>query len=151
MDDIEALSRSASGQHFFAGDHSGNVYRFEILDDGEMTNAAQFPGHIQACVSIAADATGSYLLTGSWDGTARFWELAATPTGIPKFLSLGGANGRVNGAAFAATDKWIAVATDDGSILLWETDRCRLILHATGGALPAAKSPIQAARPVLIR
>jgi WD40 repeat protein/serine/threonine protein kinase len=145
-DHIESLIRAPSGATFFAGDSVGNVYRFDISNDGTVDGPAQFSGHIHACRALATDTTGAYLLTGSWDRTARFWELPSAPGSVPLSLALGGANGRVNAVAFVDHDKWLAVATEDGSIFLWDVAVCRLILHATGGALPITKPAVQAYR-----
>jgi WD40 repeat protein len=135
---IESLVRDATGRYLFLGDAGGNAFRYEWKEDGTAANPLRLVGHLAACVAIAVAADASYCVTGSWDGTARFWDFSTGSDQPPVSLVLGGEHGGVQEVAVGGGE-WVAAATKDGSVLLWEVDLCRLILQATGGDRPTRK------------
>ena len=59
---------------------------------------------------------GSWLATGSNDGTVRIWDAA---TGQER-ATLTGHTGRVKAVAVAPDGSWLASGSDDGTVRIWD-------------------------------
>lgn len=72
---VTALATNATGTHYFTGCKDAVVRVF----DAQHNLIAQLKGHDKAVTSLAyADGgkDGEFLISGSWDGTAKIWRLA---------------------------------------------------------------------------
>jgi WD40 repeat protein len=59
-----------------------------------------------------------WLVTGSFDHTARLWDLRAKdPTANPVVLR--GHDGEVNAVAISADNRWVVTGSDDKPTRLW--------------------------------
>jgi WD40 repeat protein len=142
-DVLEVLAIDTSGKQVLVGDTLGNITRVELTAAGELKNPVRLTGHVGSCVAIAIAPDSTYCVTGSFDQTARLWDLSEDNKKVPPSLSLTSRNDSVNAVAVSSDGKWIATATADGTVLLWNLGRCRLILKVTGGDMPQTKAPTQ--------
>lgn len=76
-------------------------------------------GHGSCVTSIALSADGRWLASGSWDNTARLWDLTSDITAIKSFV-LRGHDEWVLDVAFSPNSNWLATAGDDNDIRLWD-------------------------------
>ena len=74
-------------------------------------------GHTGLISSIALTPDGKWALTGSEDGTARFWDLG-NPTASPRVLS--GHTGTIYSVALTPDGKWALTGSDDKTVRLWD-------------------------------
>ncbi|MGE0756988.1 MAG: WD40 repeat domain-containing serine/threonine protein kinase [Pirellulaceae bacterium] len=143
-DALESLALDPSGTQLFVGDLHGNVTRFELAADGQLLRKVSFiPAHADACVAIAIAGDGTFCVTGSTDHTARLWDLAPTDKPSPPSLALVGKHGPLTAVTVSPDQRWIACATSEGYVLLWDVARCRMILQATGGTILAPQETPQ--------
>jgi WD40 repeat protein len=75
-----------------------------------------FRGHTDIVTGVAFSPDGKTLLTASWDGTARLWEVT-TGKEIRQFL---GHTGTVFGAAFSPDGKYVITSGADRTARLWD-------------------------------
>jgi WD40 repeat protein len=69
----DILDIALSGEHIAVASLSGNVL---ILNAGTGELLALLRGHTARVSSVEFGPGGTWLLSGSWDGTARIWDLA---------------------------------------------------------------------------
>ncbi len=79
---------------------------------------ATFAGHTDAVVSVAFSRDGSKLLSASYDGTARLWDVATPASPLVTFR--GHDDGKiVRSARFSPDEQRIVTASDDGQAIVW--------------------------------
>ncbi len=75
--------------------------------------------HAGAVVALAVTPDGRWLATGSRDGTARLWDLAAAdPGAAPRVLP--GHPGGVTALLIGGGGRWLATAGADGGVRQWD-------------------------------
>jgi WD40 repeat protein len=74
-------------------------------------------GHTGEVTSVAFSPDGKRVVTGSFDHTARVWDLSGGP---PAATVLGGDGGRVWSVAFGPDGKRVATGSDDGMARVWD-------------------------------
>jgi hypothetical protein len=74
-----------------------------------------FEGHTSAVVAVAFDASGKRAVSGSWDGTARVWELE----GNAESRVLKGHTDRVRAVALDGEGKQAVSGSDDNTVRVW--------------------------------
>ncbi|MBV1856650.1 hypothetical protein KUA19_41755 [Catellatospora sp. NEAU-YM18] len=97
-------------------------------------------GHVNSVESCAVSPDGRFIVTGSWDGTARVWNAA---DGQPRHI-LTGHNGRVGTCAVSPDGRFIVTASDDGSARVWDAAAGQLLrelLGHTDSVVSCAVSP----------
>ena len=67
---------------------------------------------------LAFSSSGKFLVSGSYDNTARVWDVATGKT----MQILKGHNGTVKGVAFSPDEKRIATSSTDKRLMLWEVE-----------------------------
>ena len=97
-----------------AGEDAGFVVRLWDLDTGK--EVRRFAGHTDRVAGLAVSADGRRLLTGSWDGTVRFWD---GDTGQALWASP--ANEGVWCVALTADGRRALSGDDAGNVRLWDT------------------------------
>jgi WD40 repeat protein len=81
-------------------------------------------GHSDAVTSVAVNADGVTLASGSADGTIRLWDLRTyEPIGEP----LAGHENEVLSVAFSPDGKTLASGSADGTIILWDVNMQQMI------------------------
>jgi WD40 repeat protein len=76
-------------------------------------------GHDGPVRAVAISADNRWLVTGSWDKTARLWDLSAKdPAANPVMLR--GHNGSVKAVAISADNRWLVTGSWDKTARLWD-------------------------------
>jgi WD40 repeat protein len=78
-------------------------------------------GHKGGVGAVAVAPDGSWLASGSWDGTVRIWDVA---TGRERAILEGHTN-FVSAVAVAPDGSWLASGSWDNSVRVWETGPAR--------------------------
>jgi len=75
-------------------------------------------GHGGPIKAVAISSDNRWLVTGSWDGTARLWDLTApNPAAAP--IVLRGHKGRINAVAISPDNHWLLTGSADNTARLW--------------------------------
>ncbi|MBF0189364.1 MAG: hypothetical protein HQL50_15685, partial [Magnetococcales bacterium] len=124
----------------FAGD-----YAIRIRDIADGTIRTIMEGHQKPVTSLALDADGCTLMSGSEDATVRVWE---THTGDP-VRTLDGHDGPVNGVALThSPDHALSVCGDrfarENSLRLWNLNTGRCLRTFTGHDEPVRSVAVSA-------
>lgn len=111
-----AIAMSATGRIAVAGDKLGRGYPI-VIQHADGSNPIRLTGHTDYIDALAFDSDGTHLVSGSWDGTARIWDLktrrSRTIDADPKM---------VRWVAFSDDGKRVVTAGDDGTIRIWPVD-----------------------------
>jgi WD40 repeat protein len=98
--------------------------RYAMLAAAASPGIAAFIGHTDRVHSVAFSPDGSILVTGSYDGTVRLWDVAThRQIGAP----LAGHDGQVYSVAFSRDGKTVASGADNGLVRLWDVATHRQI------------------------
>jgi len=75
-------------------------------------------GHDDGVDAVAISPDNRWVVTGSWDKTARLWELnAKNPAAEPVILR--GHDGPVDAVAISPDSRWVVTGSRDGTARLW--------------------------------
>ena len=97
-------------------------------------------GHTDRVNSAVFSPDGKFVVTVSWDGTARVWE-ANTGQSVAE---LRGHTNNVRSAAFSPDGKFVVTASDDDTARVWEASTGRSLVELrghTGYVISAVFSP----------
>ncbi len=115
-DYVFALAFSPDGTKLAIGTNDQpNYLKIRDLQTGE---TRQLPGHTNTIVSVVYSKDGRKLLTSSYDGTARLWDLTTGRV----LQSLRGHDWWVWSAAFDPDEKRIVTASQDGTAVVWDAE-----------------------------
>ncbi len=89
-------------------------------------------GHSGEITDVAFAADGSYLLTGSKDGTARLWD-AQTGQHVQTFT---GHKAAVSSVTFSSDGAYVLTGSADGTARLWDTKTGRQLRQFSGHNAP---------------
>jgi WD40 repeat protein len=96
--------------------HPSDQDRYAMLAAASRPGIASLTGHTDRVHAVAFSPDGHTLLSGSYDGTARLWDVAThRQIGVP----LNGHDGEVYSVAFSPNGKVVATGADDGMVRLW--------------------------------
>jgi WD40 repeat protein len=104
--------------------HPSDQDRYAMLAAASRPGIASLTGHTDRVHAVAFSPDGHTLLSGSYDGTARLWDVAThRQIGVP----LNGHDGEVYSVAFSPNGNVVATGADDGMVRLWEVATHRQI------------------------
>jgi WD40 repeat protein len=76
-------------------------------------------GHQSGVTAVAFSPDSRWVATGSWDRTARLWDLKARdPAAQPVVLE--GHDGSVTAVAFSPDNRWVVTGSEDHTARLWD-------------------------------
>src|SRR5262249_39822367 len=101
-------------------------------------------GHTGYCVALDFSRDGTWLASGSRDGTAILWSVGSwhpaqtlrNPDPATSFSATG--RGMVDDVAFAPDGKTLAMASREGSVLLWDVASGNLLATLKGHSSAAS-------------
>ena len=103
--------------------HPSDQDRYAMLAAASRPGIASLTGHTDRVHSVAFSPDGRTLLSGSYDGTARLWDVATRrQIGAP----LNG-HGEVYSVAFSPNGNVVATGAEDGMVRLWDVATYRQI------------------------
>jgi WD40 repeat protein/serine/threonine protein kinase len=114
---VFAAAFSPDGRHLAAGtNHSPAYLQIFDIQTGQPTGIT-LRGHGDAVLSVVYSRDGKRLLTGSYDNTARLWDLTSGESRVFR-----GHDWWVWSATFSPDEQRILTASQDGSALVWSVD-----------------------------
>jgi WD40 repeat protein len=109
-----AIAMSATGRIAVAGDADASGAYPIVIQNADGTNALRLAGHTDLVDALAFDSDGTHLVSGSWDGTARIWDLKTrTSRKIDADAQV------VRWVAFSDDDTRMVTAGADGTVRIW--------------------------------
>jgi len=113
---VHTVAMSHGGKLVAAGGNDQRAYvKVWNVETGEPVKS--FKGHQDDVVSVTFSKDNQTLLTGSYDNTARLWNMA---TGEQRGEALRGHRWWVWCAAFSPDEKRIVTTSQDGSAIVWD-------------------------------
>jgi WD40 repeat protein len=110
--------------------HPSDQDRYAMLAAASRPGIASLAGHTDRVHAVAFSPDGRTLLSGSYDGTARLWDVAThRQIGVP----LNGHDGEVYSVAFSPQGNVVASGADDGMVRLWDVATHRQIGASLNG------------------
>jgi WD40 repeat protein len=107
---VHSIALSDDGRWVAAG-LASHLIRVSDAKSGELV--ATLRGHSDRVVALAFSADRSLLASGSWDGTAKIWDIAAG-----RDLKTLGVRGSVSAVSLSDDGGWLAVGATDKSVHL---------------------------------
>jgi WD40 repeat protein len=107
---VHSIALSDDGRWVAAG-LASHLIRVSDAKSGELV--ATLRGHSDRVVALAFSADRSLLASGSWDGTAKVWDIAAG-----RDLKTLGVRGSVSAVSLSDDGGWLAVGATDKSVHL---------------------------------
>jgi WD40 repeat protein len=119
------ISYTPDGLYLVVGQLNNTL---SLIEPDSKKTVRTFVGHTGIISSIRFGKDRNQLVTSSWDGTTRSWELS-TGMMLQKFKST---QGKVHAAVFMAYNTKIITAGEDRVIRIWNVADGKLLLKLTG-------------------
>lgn len=119
------LSYTPDGLYLVVGQLNNTL---SLLEPDSKKVVRTFVGHTGIISSIRFGKDRNQLVTSSWDGTTRSWELSSGMM-LQKFKS---AQGKVHAAVFMSNNTKIITAGEDRMIRIWNVADGKLVLKLSG-------------------
>jgi WD40 repeat protein len=106
---VEAMAYSPDGKSL--------VIMGWFYDAASGENLYSLLGHTKPISSLAFGKSGTRLITSSYDGTVKLWDLSPEH----EVLTLSHPSGYLYGVAFSPDGKWLVTSGDDQTAVVWDT------------------------------
>ena len=110
---IRSVGFSPDARFAVSADYGGRINLWDLTGEDVLV----FRGHRTRVMSLATTSDGNLVLSGSFDKTARLWDVA---TGLP-IRTLTARDSPVWGVALASDGSAALSAHEDGTLTLWDT------------------------------
>jgi WD40 repeat protein/tRNA A-37 threonylcarbamoyl transferase component Bud32 len=125
---------------------SRDSYRVSLAAAASTEPPRVFDAHDRVVSCLAFSADGKRLVTGSWDQTAKVWDVRSLQSGDASapVLVLRGHMGVVSSVAFSPDGRRLATASEDQSVRLWDArsgQEIMALIGQAGAAYQVAFSP----------
>ncbi len=113
---ILAIAAHPDGKQILSGGQDGSILAWDLLKHTE-TRSMLVGRHDGPVGALDFSTDGSYLVSGGYDKMLRLWQIGAAsePLGNPPIQT----GHDVYAVQFDRSDSRVAVATEDGSVLIW--------------------------------
>jgi WD40 repeat protein len=122
---VPALAFSPDGRWLVSGD-DGDTFLI-VWDADTLERRGELRGHTNTIQDVAFGPAGQ-VVTASWDGTARIWDLASRRV----LATLRGHSGPILGVAVSPDGALVATASLDGTAKLWDLGTGREVFTLFG-------------------
>lgn len=118
---VNAIQFTPDGNQLLTGSSDQSIKLWAIklgaikLEDGNGSARAQFNGHTKDVTSLSLHPAGTWLASGSADGSVRIWDITSGQT----VRTLSGSNSAIFAVSFSHDGKRLAAGGADKSIRLW--------------------------------
>ncbi|TVS20393.1 MAG: serine/threonine protein kinase, partial [Planctomycetaceae bacterium] len=118
---VFAAAFSPDGRYLAIGNnHSPDYLQVFNIQTGQPADTPSLRGHGDAVLSVVFSRDGKRLLTGSYDNTARLWDLESGESTV-----FHGHDWWVWSASFSPDEQKILTTSQDGSALVWSVETAR--------------------------
>ncbi len=94
----------------------------EVIAKGDDAEPIFLNGHLGKIVGLDYSQDSQFLISSSWDGTAKIWDLSKAGTRDALSISLQGHEGPVNAASFSDDGQFAYTAGYDGHVRYWRLE-----------------------------
>ncbi len=126
IEQATAVAQSPDGRTVAVGGEFGAV---TVVSANTGESLLELKGHSDAVVSLVFSSDGHRLLTGSWDGTARIWDVASGVE-VRRFETEDGFN--LATVALAPDEQTVILADEGDTVRLWSAVSGELIREFEG-------------------
>lgn len=119
---------SRNNLYVFTATLSEGLDRLQMREIDTKKIVRTFEGHTETISSLQLSQDGKRLLTASWDGSIRLWDIA---TGLME-RKFTGTRGAVHAAIFNPSEKFIFTAGADRTVRMWETATGKIVKTLIG-------------------
>lgn len=120
---VNVAKFSPNGQWIASGGDDNQILLWNVLKILKKKQSAVpivLKGHHGKIVGLNFSKDSKFIISASWDGTAKIWDVERASNGIDSMLiSLEGHDGPVNDATFSNNSKFAYTAGYDGHIRYW--------------------------------
>jgi WD40 repeat protein len=113
---FRSLALAPDGSRLFVGDDDGQISIWETAEPA--APVATLRGHTGGVLDLVLDTLNNRLISASWDGTVRAWDLGSRRE-IRRFV---GHSSRVRSISINASGSQILSGSEDGSVRLWDVN-----------------------------
>ncbi len=104
------------------------LYYNDVPSHSPLPLSAALEGHASSVSSVAFSLDGKRLVTGSFDKSAKIWDLQSGK----QILSLQGHTSSVNSVAFSPDGQRLATCSSDKTAIIWDIQSGKQILRLQG-------------------